>query len=315
MADLNTLIENLKAEDYYSRASAARALGELGGKEAIAALIEALGDEDDWVKEYAAEALGKLAHGPAVGPIGQLLKSDNYKIRSSAVAALGKIGGDEAVKMLEPLRDDSDSWVREIAISTLDRLAATPGPTEPAPGPIITPEPIPARIEPELESEDVLSLSEAPAAPGRPAEAPTPRLADHKPRTPEEIVRQIAEDSSARYKETCSGFLLRVAVGKDRTQRVRLKFDSVDEEGSPIIQILSIIGPASQKHYRWALKLNPTFSYGAIGLVKIDGKELLAAIDTFLEENVEIEALKKSVRTLAEKADELERKLIRKDLW
>ena len=89
MADLNTLIENLKAEDYYSRASAARALGELGGKEAIAALIEALGDEDDWVKEYAAEALGKLAHGPAVGPIGQLLKSDNYKIRSSAVAALG----------------------------------------------------------------------------------------------------------------------------------------------------------------------------------------------------------------------------------
>ena len=313
MADLNTLIENLKAEDYYSRASAARALGELGGKEAIAALIEALGDEDDWVKEYAAEALGKLAHGPAVGPIGQLLKSDNYKIRSSAVAALGKIGGDEAVKMLEPLRDDSDSWVREIAISTLDRLAATQGSTKLPKAPVITSEPIPATIE--SESEDVLSLSEAPAAPGRPAEAPTPRLADHKPRTPEEIVRQIAEDSSAKYKETRSGFLLRVAVGKDRTQRVRLKFDSVDEEGSPIIQILSIIGPASQKHYRWALKLNPTFSYGAIGLVKIDGKELLAAIDTFLEENVEIEALKKSVRTLAEKADELERKLIQKDLW
>ncbi|UCD58844.1 MAG: HEAT repeat domain-containing protein, partial [Candidatus Hydrogenedentota bacterium] len=58
VADVDTLIGKLGTGDYYSRSTAARALGEIGGEKATAALIEALKDEDDWVKEYAAEALG-----------------------------------------------------------------------------------------------------------------------------------------------------------------------------------------------------------------------------------------------------------------
>ena len=61
--------------------------------------------------------------------------------------------------------------------------------------------------------------------------------------------------------------------------------------------------------------MNPTFSYGAIGLVKIDDKDMLVVMDTFLEESIDIKALKKSVWTLAERADKLEQKLINKDLW
>lgn len=306
MADVDALIEDLKAGDYYSRSSAARALGELGCEKAAQALIGALADEDDWVKEYASEALGKLACGQAVEPLGKLLESDNYKVRCTAVTALGKIGGDEARKLLEPLREDSDSWVREAAVNALEKLAAA-APAKPA----VAPEPLPAEIEPEPE----LSLSEAAIDPQQLASAAKHSLADETPRTPEEIVQLITEDAYVKYKATRSGFVLKVDVGGGRHQRVRLKFDSVDEDGSPIIQIFSIIGPAQDKHYRWALKLNPMFSYGAIGLVKIDGKDLLAVIDTFLEENVDMTALKKSVWTLARRADALERKLIRKDLW
>ncbi len=310
MADVDALINDLKTDDYYSRASAVRALGELGGEKAAAVLIQALGDPDDWVQEYAAEALGKLAHAPAVEPLGELLKSGNYKVRSSAVAALGKIGGDAARKLLEPLRDDRDPWVREAAINALATLPKEPAPPQPAEPPVM-PEPIPTKIEPEAG----LSVSEEPLAPGERVASSRISLADHTPRTPEEIVELIAAEIPIKYKATRSGFLLRVDVGSGRRQRVRLKFDSVDEDGSPIIQIFTIIGPARSKHYEWALKLNPSFSYGAIGLVKIDGKELLAIFDTILEENVDPKALQKSVMMLARRGDALEKKLIRKDLW
>ena len=95
MADVDTLIKDLKTGDYYSRSAAARALGEIGGEKAAAALIEALNDEDDWVQEYAAGALGKIAYRPASDALGRILKSENYKVRCAAVEALGRIGGDE----------------------------------------------------------------------------------------------------------------------------------------------------------------------------------------------------------------------------
>jgi len=112
-----------------------------------------------------------------------------------------------------------------------------------------------------------------------------------------------------------SGYLFRVPVGEGRFQKVRLKFGSRDEDGSPLIQIFTLIAPANPDHYQWILKLNPAFSYGAIGIVKIDGREFFALTNTILEENVDTKAIEKSVRLIAEKGDALEQRLIRKDVW
>jgi len=311
MAHVDALIEKLRSGDYYSRSTAARALGEIGGEKAEAALVEALKDEDDWVQEYAAEALGKVACRQAVGPLGELLDSKNYKVRCSVTEALGKIGGEEARTLLEPLQQDSDSWVREAAITALKNIShegPAARPAEPVEAPRHT-RPAKAEIEPEL------TLSEEPPEPEREAVLPSPRLADRAPRTPEEIVTLMTAGTSMKSRATRSGFLLHVPVGGGRHQKVRLKFDAADEDGSPLIQVFTVIGPASPEHYRWALKLNPSFPYGAIGLVKIDGKEFLAIIDTLLEENVDMKALAKSVWTLARKGDALEKKIIQKDLW
>ncbi len=310
MADIDALIKNLKTGDYYARSTAARALGEIGGETASAALIEALGDEDDWVQEYAANALGKLEHGPAIEPLGKLLESENYKVRTAAVEALGKIGGDDARRLLEPLREDHDSWVRDAAIHALEKL---PHRKPTAQSRQETRAAIPP--QPQAEPDHIVTITEEPAEPEEHPVSPGPRLEDQLPRTPEEIVELITADTSIKYKVTRSGFLLRVPVGGGRYQRVRLKFDSTDEDGSPIIQIFTIIGPATPKYYEWALKLNPGFSYGAIGLVKIDGKEFFAIMDTVLEETASIKALQKSVWTLAKRGDELEMKIIKKDLW
>lgn len=313
MADIDALIQDLKTGDYYSRSTAARALGQLGGEKAAQALVDALGDEDDWVQEYAAEALGNLCFKSAVAPLGKLLESDNYKIRSIAAEALGRIGGAEAQALLEPLKDDSDSWVREAVRNALAGISNSDAPEmETEPGEMVYRDAPPESDKP---SEPKLEISEAPAEPEEMESVRKPTLADQVLRTPEEIVELMTEGTKIKYKPTRSGFLLRVPVGGHRYQKVRLKFDSTDEEGAPIIQLFTVIGPAQTKHYRWALKLNPHFSYGAIGLVTIDGKELLAIMDTLLEENVDIKALKKSAWTLAKKGDSLERKLVQKDLW
>lgn len=306
MADVNALIQDLRSGDDYSRSTAARVLGELGGADAADALIEALKDEDDWVQEYAAEALGKIRCGKAVGPLGELLKSGNYKVRTAAVDALGNIGGDEARALLEPLKDDSDSWVRSAVASALQRLPAE-APVAPSEKPASSPEaePFESDYPPGPITDKVIPepIPEMPAG------------AKRVPRTPEETVELITAGTSIKHKKTSSGFVLRVPVGHGRHQRVRLNYGSADEDGSPIIQLVTILGPAQEKHYRWALKLNPSFSYGAIGLVKIDGKEFLAIIDTLLEESYDEKALGKSLWTLARMGDSLERKLIRKDLW
>lgn len=311
MADVETLIGKLRKGDYYSRSTAARALGEAGGEKAADALIEALSDEDDWVKEYAAESLGKLACSRAVGPLSKLLDSSNYKVRSAAAEALGRIGGEEARGIVESLQKDRDRWVREVAMNALKHLSDQKSDKREEKS-RRTPDPVPETVP---EDESALAMSEEPAESDEPASAPTYRLSDHTPRTPEEIVALITKGTSIQYKTTRSGFLLRVPVGGNRHQKVRLKFDSTDEDGSPIIQIFTIIGPAQASHYRWALKLNPAFSYGAIGLVTIDGKEFLAIMNTLLEESVDEKALEKSVWTLARKGDALERKLIQKDMW
>ncbi|MBI5117241.1 HEAT repeat domain-containing protein [Candidatus Poribacteria bacterium] len=310
MADVNSLIEMLKSGDYYSRSTAARKLGEVGGEKAAAALIEALKDEDEWVKEYAAEALGKLEHPPAVAALGELLKSSNYKVRSSTVEALGKIGGEGARTLLEGMKGDSDSWVRDAVTEALKKVSE-PKPARTA-KPVVAPE---SGAGSARETEPGLTVNEAPVEHRPHATVPRPGLADKTRQTPEDIVRMVTRRTSISYKPTRSGFLLRVPVGGGRYQRVRLSFDSTDEDGSPLIQVFTVIGPAQPDHYRWALKLNPTFSYGAIGLVKIDDKEFLAIIDTLLEGNVDTKELEKSVRTIAAKGDALEKKLIQKDLW
>lgn len=309
MARADALIEQLKSGDYYLRSTAARALAQIGGEQAEEALIDALKDEDDWVKEYAAESLGKLRCKRAIRPLGDLLKSGNYKVRSSVAEALGRIGGDEARRLLEPLANESDSWVRETVLTALNRVS---GKETLADSERFS---LAAEDARKVESEPELSVDETTEAFQQEAVIRSSESASRTSLSPGELVQAVTEGTSIRFRAMKSGYLLRVPVGSGRFQKVRLKFGSTDEDGSPIIQVFTVVAPAKTEYYQWVLKLNPTFSYGAIGIVKIDGKEFFALTNTLLEEKVDTTAIEKSVRILAEKGDVLERKLIHKDIW
>jgi HEAT repeat protein len=104
------LIEALKDEDSYVRASVARALGEIGDSRAVDALIEALKDEDSDVRENSIDALVKIAKKD-LGVVDKLIKAlrdEDSDVRASVAWALGEIRDARAVEaLIEALKDES----------------------------------------------------------------------------------------------------------------------------------------------------------------------------------------------------------------
>ena len=115
------LCELLHNGDEADRCYAARTLGVIGGKEAVAPLIEQLRDEDIDVCVDAAEALGRIGSRQAVPALIESIENDpNGEICTAVVQALGRIGGEQSLDALRKIAterpesmewdDDWDTW-------------------------------------------------------------------------------------------------------------------------------------------------------------------------------------------------------------
>jgi len=98
--DASKILPLLEDENANVRAATARAIGELGYREAIPHMLKKLND-DEWVVFYILQALASLNAEEAVDAIGELLLStDSLLIKAEAIETLGKIGTE---KVVEPL--------------------------------------------------------------------------------------------------------------------------------------------------------------------------------------------------------------------
>jgi HEAT repeat protein len=103
------LVGALRDESSKVRASAASALGSIGGEAAVPALVEALKDTA-YVRSNVIDALGKIGGKRAVTALTSVLKSNDQSMKLRAISALRRIGGEAAVSALvEALRDESSS--------------------------------------------------------------------------------------------------------------------------------------------------------------------------------------------------------------
>ncbi|WP_106390247.1 HEAT repeat domain-containing protein [Enhygromyxa salina] len=102
------------------RASAAAALGEIGGPTAIAALEELLGDDSEMLQLYALDALRAASAAVPVERLAPLL--EHAVTRKGAAALLGVTASVEAVELLLPLLGDDMRGVRAAAIEGIARL-------------------------------------------------------------------------------------------------------------------------------------------------------------------------------------------------
>jgi len=115
---LITIVARGRFDSY--RIEAARALGELGGNDAEAALLRALKDKSPWARDAALRALYTMK-ATTVGPIIAALRDREAFVRAEAARAIGGLGGPEVVPRLLTLLGDEQT--REGATVGLWRLA------------------------------------------------------------------------------------------------------------------------------------------------------------------------------------------------
>lgn len=123
--DAQKIVPMLKDPNANVRASAAKALGLLGYKEAVPQLVDILSDEE-WVSFSALEALGALRDESSVAPIIKLLAHDSATIRYAAIETLGKIGSPAARHALEQHMVKADDMERSAALKSLLQIGITP---------------------------------------------------------------------------------------------------------------------------------------------------------------------------------------------
>lgn len=102
------------------RASAAAALGEIGGPKAIAALEQLLSDASEMLQLYALDALRAASASVSVDRLAPLL--GRPVTRKGAAALLGVTGSERAVELLLPLLGDDMRGVRAAAVEGIARL-------------------------------------------------------------------------------------------------------------------------------------------------------------------------------------------------
>lgn len=81
-----------------------------------------LQDEDKEIRANAARALGDLGDKNAIGPLITALQDTDSLVRENAVAALGRIGGKNVLPFLGKALQDKDAGVREAAANAIDGL-------------------------------------------------------------------------------------------------------------------------------------------------------------------------------------------------
>jgi len=144
---------------------------------------------------------------------------------------------------------------------------------------------------------------------GKVEAAPKPEV----PATQEELLSQVVAGTPLRYTKTPEGYQIVVPVEEGRSQVVKILFGSKDAEGEELVVVYTECGPATEKNFEWALRQNLRMPYGAVALREVEDKKTFVMVNTHLRSMAEAEEVKKSVFTLAKKADAVEKTLTRRD--
>jgi HEAT repeat protein len=130
--DSSKIIPMLEDENANVRAAAAKALGDLGYREAIPHLTRRLIDEE-WVCFYALLSLGDLKAEEAIPAIASLFTSPSEAVRFSAVETVGKLGSKSALPALIAFLPRATEDEKLGVVKSIVQIGVTPDMKELAP--------------------------------------------------------------------------------------------------------------------------------------------------------------------------------------
>ncbi|MFH1137419.1 MAG: HEAT repeat domain-containing protein [Pseudomonadota bacterium] len=124
--DYATVLGLLSSENVKVRRIAVYTLGDIRDQRAVSHVSAALNDRDASTRMIAARALGKIGGFEAVPALIALLEEPCGPrcLKANAAAALGKIGDARAMRALEKVNNTEQGWVQANAETALLRIAA-----------------------------------------------------------------------------------------------------------------------------------------------------------------------------------------------
>jgi hypothetical protein len=148
---------------------------------------------------------------------------------------------------------------------------------------------------------------------GEPADAPASPDRIAPPLSDAELVRQAIGDLAEELTESGEVFIARLALKDGRHQSVRLNAAHKDSEGNGVILIETVCGPASSKHYEWALRQNLKLPFGAIAIRDIGGQPHFVMVNSLLRQTATPPEIRASVLNIARWGDAIEKALLKED--
>jgi len=219
---------------------------------------------------------------PAVQPLIEALNSRQASVRWSAASILGELGAKQAIPdLIERLRDDE---IRSGVVEALHHITG----------------------EDFGEDYDAWKRWLDIGAGETGAAAPAAAQSDA------DLVAAAVYGTDVSAEEKAPGYLLRVPLG-DRHQDVTVNFHAKDSDGVRLLVVYTRCGPASTKHYEWALRQNVKMSAGAIAIADVAGNPEFVIVDVLVHDSVTPQLLIESVRRIARKGDQLEAALTKAD--
>jgi hypothetical protein len=110
-------------------------------------------------------------------------------------------------------------------------------------------------------------------------------------------------------------YALTVSLPEGRSQQVWIDFSKKDGDDQTIVQLCTPCGDSDQVRFEWALKMNMSITYGAVALAELDGRQCFAMVDSYLRATCDPEDLAKSLMSLAEQGDAIEKTLAHEDRY
>ncbi|MDY6933217.1 MAG: hypothetical protein SVZ03_03225 [Spirochaetota bacterium] len=128
------------------------------------------------------------------------------------------------------------------------------------------------------------------------------------------FIAAIASEFKIKFhKDKDDTYITNIEFDNNRTQEVLITL-SKDESGDRIINYFSVIARLKRDSfelYKYSLKLNSTFDYGAMALLD----ETLILRDSILLNHCDPQQFMKTLTYIAAKADELEELFTKKNLY
>jgi HEAT repeat protein len=213
----------------------------------------------------------------AVPPLVEALSRPEMEAaRWSILNCLGEIARPEAVSAVAPWLDEPD--YQTVAHDALVRIAGRDV------GPL---------------REDWLDWSrdEGAAAPAPPAAA-----VDAAEALPDVLLKRAVEGTRGDWREESQGrFTVNLPVG-NAAQKVTVLFGGADHDGSEIVVVYTVCGPAARSKYGSALRLNMRMSYGAVALRDVGGEPHFVMFNSILRHGLTPIELRKSIVAIGERS-------------